>query len=265
MKKLDTIDDVLDVLDEIILISEQTNDTLGYFAVLYRRVTWKVKEGISTGFFDEAERMEKLDIIFAKRYIDAYYEYRNKGKVNNSWETAFTYSREYWAVVLQHLLIGMNAHINLDLGIAAARVSGDNDIEALQGDFYKINAILAGLVNEVQQNLSTIWFPLRKLLLKTGQMDNLLVDFSMEIARDGAWRFAQLLSTKKGIELEQCIATRDEAIAGKANLITNPGRIAGLGLKLIRLGERGSVSEKIKKLQYIDEDQAVEKTILTSK
>lgn len=262
MKELNTIDDVIKNLDEIIILSEETNDTMGYFAVLYRRVTWKVKEGIETGYFDDPERMEKLDIVFAKRYINAYNDYESFGKVSNSWEAAFLYSKEYWPLVIQHLLIGMNAHINLDLGIAAAEVSKEKNIEALREDFYRINKILASLVNEVQHNLTTIWSPLRRLLLKTGQLDNMLVDFSMEMARDGAWRFAQLLATTKETDLDECIATRDEAIAKKAGLITNPGIVPNLVLGVIRLGERGSVSEKIRKLKYVDEDPAVQQKLL---
>jgi hypothetical protein len=35
-------------------------------------VTKKVKNGIENNLFDDGPRMEKLDVIFAKRYIDAY-------------------------------------------------------------------------------------------------------------------------------------------------------------------------------------------------
>lgn len=250
MKDIKSIDDVLAVLDEIILDSEEKNDTLGYFAVLYRRVTWKVKEGIEVGYFDNSARMEKLDIVFAGRYIDAYYAYRSTGLITDSWDRAFVYSKEYWPIVLQHLLIGMNAHINLDLGIAAAKVSGKADIRDLRGNFYKINNILAALVNEVQHNLSTIWSPLKQILLKTGKYDDLLVDFSMEIARDGAWRFAELLSETEEHEIDSCIATRDTAIAQKAGLVTSHGLVARIILGIIRLRERGTVSDKIKKLKY---------------
>ena len=249
MKKLETINDVLAVLDDIIQENQKANDSLGYFAVLYRRVTIKVKEGIETGYFEDPERMERLDVIFAKRYIDAYYGYRDNREVTQSWDKAFKLSTKFWPVTLQHLLIGMNAHINLDLGIVAAEVCKDGNIEDLRNDFYKINEILSSLVNEVQSNLCTIWPPLRPLLLMSGRYDNLMVDFSMKVARDGAWNFATELSAKQQVEIPKCIEIRDAAVANVAEIITNNRLSIRILLGIIRLGEIGSVSEKIRKLR----------------
>ena len=123
-----TIDQVLDVLDKIIQQSEENNDPSGYFAALYRKVTEKVKQEIKNNYFDDGERMEKLDVEFANRYIDAYYGYKNNQTITQSWREAFEISTHYWPIVLQHLLLGMNAHINLDLGIAAAHISRNKNI-----------------------------------------------------------------------------------------------------------------------------------------
>jgi hypothetical protein len=67
-----SIDDVISALDKIVLTSKQNNDPAGYFAALYRKVTITLKEGIASGFFDDGSRMEQLDVVFAKRYLDAY-------------------------------------------------------------------------------------------------------------------------------------------------------------------------------------------------
>lgn len=249
MKKLETINDVITVLDNIILETQETNDSLGYFAVLYRRVTLKVKEGIETGYFEDAERMEHLDVIFAERYLEAYYKYRDNRSVTQSWDKAFKLSKNFWPVTLQHLLIGMNAHINLDLGIVAAEICKGRNIEDLRNDFYKINEILSSLVNEVQSNLCTIWPPLRPLLLMSGRYDNLMVDFSMRVARDGAWNFAKELAAKKQEEIPECIEIRDAAVANVAGIITNNRLSIRILLGIIRLGEIGTVSEKIMKLR----------------
>ena len=115
MKTATTIDEVIVILDTIISTSEKNQDPLGYFAVLYRKVTLKVKEGIAEGFFDDNPRMERFDVVFANRYIEAYMAYQNKEAITHSWERAFALSKKYWPIVLQHLLIGMNAHINLCL------------------------------------------------------------------------------------------------------------------------------------------------------
>ena len=118
-----TIDQVIQQLDDIVDWSLSHNSRLGYFAALYRKVTLKVKEGINTGFFEDGPRMERLDVIFADRYLEAFEQNQKKIPPTRSWQFAFETCKRWWPIVLQHLLLGMNAHINLDLGIAAARTS----------------------------------------------------------------------------------------------------------------------------------------------
>jgi len=248
--KIETIDQVIDVLGHIISDSEKQNEASGYFAALYQKVTIKVKEGIANNYFDDGPRMEKLDVIFALRYIDAYYAWKNNQPVTQSWQCAFDLSSLYQPIVFQHLLIGMNAHINLDLGIAAAEVSKDKDITNLQADFNKINEILSSLVVEVQSNLAEIWPTLKFLLKLSGKVDDFMVDFSMKLARNGAWKFATKMANCKIDEWDKQIEERDMKIAKKANLVSSPGLIASAIFLIIRLGERGSVAKKISRLKY---------------
>lgn len=245
MNTINTIDDVIKTLQNIIDECTENQSTLGYFAILYQKVTLKVKEGIDNNFFEDGSRMEKLDVIFAKRYIDAYYNFQQQKPVSTSWEKAFNIADDFWPIVLQHLLIGMNAHINLDLGIAAAEVSEGHPIENLKKDFDRINEILASLVMNVENNLSEIWPFLKKILKFTNKADDFLVDFSMQIAREGAWGFAVQLSKTLEIQKEETIKQRDEEVAEIASLITNPGFIASTIFKIIRLGERGTIRQKI--------------------
>ena len=68
----ETIDEVLQRLDEIIDQAIDQKSRLGYFPALYRKVTRRIKEGIQNDEFESSERMERLDIIFANRYLDAF-------------------------------------------------------------------------------------------------------------------------------------------------------------------------------------------------
>lgn len=249
--QINSINEVILLLDEIVSDSEKKNNPLGYFAALYRNVTNKVKEGIQNNFFEDGPRMEKLDIVFALRYLDAYYAWQKNEPVTKSWKIAFELSNDYWPIVLQHLLIGMNAHINLDLGIAAAEVSKNKNINELENDFNKINEILSSLVNEVQNDLAEMWPTLKKILLKTKNADDFLVDFSMKLARDGAWKFALTIAATPENEFGKLIEERDLKIAEKAALITNPGFLAGIVFKIIRIGERGNVAKRIRQLASV--------------
>ncbi len=249
LKQIKTIDEIIVLLEGIIQESEKNMDTMGYFAALYQKVTIQVKKGIASGYFDDGARMEQLDVAFAKRYLQAYDDYRNNRSVTESWKKAFDLSPDYWPIVLQHLLMGMNAHINLDLGIAAVEISRDKNLADLENDFNKINEILSLLVNEVQGDLSMVWPALKYIIKWTGEIDDYLVDFSMKLARKGAWKFAGQLSLIPENEVNSSIVDRDIKISNKVNLVLNPGLAAILALRLIRITERGSVSEKIQKLK----------------
>ena len=154
-----TITEVVQRLDAIIDAAIVKKSRAGYFAALYRKVTIEVKEALEAGKFDGKERMEKLDVIFANRYLDAYDAYGEGKPVSASWQVALDASKSRRPIVLQHLLLGMNAHINLDLGIAAGQTTAADQLPGLRNDFNRINAILASLVAGVKEELGQIWPP----------------------------------------------------------------------------------------------------------
>ncbi|GJM31829.1 MAG: hypothetical protein DHS20C18_08300 [Saprospiraceae bacterium] len=244
-----SIDEVISILESIINECIKNNDPLGFFAILYQKVTLKVKEGIENDFFENGPRMEQLDVVFANRYIAAYAAYQNNEVVTDSWKKAFKLKSNYWPIVLQHLLMGMNAHINLDLGIAAAEISRNNNIDDLETDFKKINDILSSLVNEIQNDLAAIWPTLLLILKKTKKVDDFLVDFSMELARDGAWKFAKSIANKPEHEWVELISIRDGKVAGNVRYIRSKALMLRIIFGIVRLGERGSVARKIEQMK----------------
>ena len=244
-----TIDEVILSLEEIIKKTKSDQNPMGYFAALYCKVTRKVKEGIIAGVFEDAARMERLDVIFANRYLDAYYQYNEHIKATSCWELTFKNSTEYHLIVLQHLLLGMNAHINLDLAIAAAQTSEGGNIDSLKNDFNKINEILGSLVKSVESELSQVWPTLKYILRATSKADTFLIDFSMELARDGAWCFAQELALLTKEQQLISIEKRDAIVTQKAKIVTNSGFIARLIFMIMRHYENGSVADKIEILR----------------
>ncbi|WP_372755965.1 DUF5995 family protein [Mariniflexile sp.] len=241
-----TIDEVIVLLEEIIQTSKIEESTLGYFAALYQRVTIAVKEKLYQNYFDDDVRMEQLDVIFANRYLVAYSNYKQGIKNTKSWDIAFKLAQNNELIVLQHLVLGMNAHINLDLGIAATQVSHSSEMTQLQSDFNKINELLASLVDEIKSDLSLVWRPLVWILKRVKKVDNFVINFSMGIARDGAWKFANELAfeTDKPNQ-DQVILLRDDKIAELAEQILCKGALEKFLFKIIRFTESGSVSKKI--------------------
>lgn len=84
-----TIDDILVQLESIIAESVHTNSRMGYFAALYYKVTAGVKAGIAKGQFENGPRMEKFDVLFASRYLNALTAWKNKQPLTASWQIAF--------------------------------------------------------------------------------------------------------------------------------------------------------------------------------
>ena len=150
------IDDVIAALDAIIQRAWDEQSRLGYFAALYRRVTRAVRDGIAKGQFSDGALMEKLDVVFASRYLDALATYQLLQGPSRCWKIAFDACTDETRIVLQHLLAGMNAHINLDLGVASAQVCPGDSIEGLKADFDTINTVLAAQVGAVEAEMSTI-------------------------------------------------------------------------------------------------------------
>ena len=255
IKQANTIDEVIQLLDEVIEKSKIEQSALGLFAALYREVTVKVKEGISDGSFQNGERMEKLDVIFANRYLKAYYQYQAKEKPSECWGFAFEQAEKFWPIVVQHLLLGINAHVNLDLGIASAQVSTIENIGDLKSDFDQINTILSNLVGSVEKCLIKIWPTLTTILELTGKIDNFFIDFSMETARDGAWKFANEFVVVPEDQREACIKLRDERITEIARLVSNPGYFVSAVFKFIRLFEKGTGAQKIIDMQIIEQQK----------
>ena len=92
----------------------------------------------------------------------------------------------------------MNAHINLDLAVAAARTSPGEDIHAMRRDFLLINDILAGVVLKVQDSVDAL-SPFMSLLDQVGgRADEWILDFSVRQSREEAWYNAVLLAGQKG-------------------------------------------------------------------
>jgi hypothetical protein len=112
-----TIDEVAEQLDAVVARARDGNSRLGYFPALYRKVTLSVKEGIREGFFEDGERMERLDVVFANRYLEAIAARESGGRATRAWEVS----------------------------IAAARTAPGAELPGLEEDFRRINEVLGRL------------------------------------------------------------------------------------------------------------------------
>ena len=188
--QIQNIQDVIDQLTQITEKCKASQNRAGYFATLYKRMTVAVRDGINANQFEDGGRMEKLDIIFAQRYLDAYSAYYAKQPCSHSWQLAFDCCTDNSLIVLQHLLLGINTHINLDLAIASAEVAPGDSIHALQNDFNRINSSISSLINDIQECLCEVWAPMRMLMKITDGKQMAVLNFSIDKAREASWASA---------------------------------------------------------------------------
>lgn len=258
--KATTIDEVITELENILENCTTNDNRAGYFAALYHKVTVRVKEGIINGEFEDGKRMEQLDVVFANRYLEAYNQYKNNKETTHSWATAFNAASKRRNLVIQHLLLGINAHINLDLGIAAVEVAKEQSLDTIQKDFIAINTIIASLTYEVMNDIARV-SPLLSLMgFHATNYNSILIQFSISNARDGAWRFAEELSSKTGSDYQNCIAERDKTINLLAEGLISAKGILRFTIWLIHLFEWKNPSKIITVLRmYVKKRFSVKK------
>ncbi len=225
MDRHESIDAVVAAMDLVIERSVETSDPRGWFAIVYRAVTARVRTGLSDGDFEDVDRMERFDVRFARYWLDAHSAWDRDEPVSLSWRCSFEAARRP-GLILQHLLLGMNAHINLDLGVAAAATCPGPEVVALRDDFERINDVLAELIDQMQLAIADV-SPVSRSLDTIGlRFDEALVSFSLEHARRRSWAFAEELAAARGHA--DLVAARDRVVAGYGSRLARSGGSAAL-------------------------------------
>jgi hypothetical protein len=244
-----TIDEVIAQLDQVIEDCIETRSRLGYFAALYRNVTVRVRDAIAAGEFEDGARMERLDVIFANRYLGELAKYWNGYTSTRSWGVAFHAAHRQRPIILQHLLLGMNAHINLDLAIAAIETSPGAQLPGLEQDFRYITLLLQNMIDRIQDRIEQVspWIGLIDRV--GGRTDEQICAFGIKAARDLAWRTAVRLAAATPHEFEQEIDEHDRVVAGLGLAIRSPGVLLNTALLGIRARETQPVAAVIRALK----------------
>lgn len=238
-----TYDHVVDGLDDVVDRCAAGGDRIGYFAAMYLAVTHTIRRRAADGRFVDAARMERFVAGFAGRYLAAERAWHGGDRCAESWRAAFHAAGRWRPVILQHLLLGMNAHINLDLGVTASELGAGGAIEAVRADFDAVNDVLSELVDGCQAALGTVspWLGLADRV--GGGGDETLIRFSLVAARRQAWSVAVRLSTLAGTERDRAIAAVDGSAARVARVVEHPGIPASAVLLAVRARERAEPAE----------------------
>ena len=122
------IDALIERMQALLEPLQAADDPRQYFHATYLRTTIAVAEAIRGGGFIDPEWAERWDVTFASLYLDALEVATSGGQPTRPWQIAFGAPRDLPA--LNHVLLGMNAHINFDLPQALVTVITDEEFDA---------------------------------------------------------------------------------------------------------------------------------------
>jgi hypothetical protein len=220
-----TIDEVLAAIESIIGWSIGASSRLSYFAALYKQITIAVRTAVADGAFQDGPRMERFDVAFASRYFAALNGFFHPGqfpKPTHAWQVPFDAAQRPEPIILQHMMAGVTAHIELDLGIVAQTIAPDEQLPTLHEDFNRINAVLAGQVNGVVEGINELSPVLADLYGVLADNEINLISDALKSFRNSAWNFAAILAAIPGLAQPPTILARDLQVAQQGALVFKP-------------------------------------------
>jgi hypothetical protein len=250
----ETVDDVLNNIDQVIEWAIKAESHIGYFAVLYRRTTLAIRDAVKAGEFEDGPRMEALDVAFARRYFNALNAYFYPGAGEGAtlpWAVAFLGDHDGKAIILQHLMAGLNAHITFDLGLAVYAVAADS-MQSLAADYYKVNKILFKQLPDVLKVIDTLSPEIRwTRWLVPGEIQ--VLDRSLAQLRKGAWHFAFHLATHRPSVTQRTVHQEAWAAAVGSWYLQPPARFTPFPALVRKIGkhECRDVASNLQALQDV--------------
>jgi len=141
----------------------EAGDARRFFHGTYLRTTEAVAAEIARGGFQDGEWLERWDIVFADLYLRALDADRDGGDVPAPWRVAFDTARDRPDLPpLQHVLFGINAHINYDLPQALIAVISPADFDnpellaSRSADHRRLDTVLSSRVGAEDAELSAV-------------------------------------------------------------------------------------------------------------
>jgi hypothetical protein len=227
-------------LDAAVVEARAGANRRGWFSALYRQTTRAVRDQTAAGAFDDPERMGRFVERFAARYTSPLQAHLAGRPVPRCWRVAFEAGNEH--LILQHLVLGINAHVNLDLAVVAAETCPGEEITSLHDDFMRINEILGALMPKVRSCIDS-FSPLLDVIDRLGgNEDDQILNFSIGVAREEAWSQALVLAgTDDPARRTQLIDSLDRNVSLLGRVVASPGGLLQIGVNLVAATESDDV------------------------
>ncbi len=196
----ESIDQVAESLTALEELFRSTKDNRGIFVVAYKAMTDKLvstvrdQETGETQTFENLAWIKKYLVIFADFYRKSLYGHIQGRAIPKVWQFAFEKAENNKGVIsLQHLMLGINAHIVHDLPLTLDRIGIDlastPQLKSMKTDHDKVNQVLAEATNQIQNKVTRFqasqgYSILEKII---GPLDEWVAKYYFEQQRERAW------------------------------------------------------------------------------
>jgi hypothetical protein len=228
-------------IDDIVAWSLHRRSRVGYFASLYWHVATTLARAAHAGGFTNPERIDQLNHAFFGRYLEAVGSFRRGEPTTEAWAVAFAATARDDLLIVQHLLLGANAHIDLDLAIGVAETVPAEELEGFRPDFMRMNGLLCSLIDGTCRDVTRAWPLLRVISRVAGREDDALLGFGLRAARRSAWDKAQRLAAAPASERPGMIAAMDAETAALGRDIADRKPLAEALVRIAALGQQRDV------------------------
>ena len=200
-------------------------DGVACFNGMYLQVTEAVRDELPA--FESPAFVERLDVLFAEFYFQAYQAAAAQAWVSKAWAPLFDRRDERGILALQFAIAGMNAHINNDLAHALVLTWSELDLEPERDspefrDYLKVNAILQAVEADIKGPLADDLIATVDTLL--GTTDDFLALWSIRRAREEAWKRARIMRGMPDSELDSLFGG---FVGFAGNLLLRPSVLLG--------------------------------------
>lgn len=181
---------------------EAAGDQRAVFLSCYGMMTYNVLKAIRQGKFHDSEWAGRLLQRFAEYYFNALEAYECEPASSPLvWRTVFDYAKfkEIWP--LQHLLFGVNAHINFDLVLSLVDVLqpeweklSQEQRDKRYADHCRVNLIIGQTIDAVQDQVLEPTMPALEWVDNLfGRADEWLISRLIAGWRERVWQDAVIL------------------------------------------------------------------------
>lgn len=199
---------------------EQTRDQRVIFLTCYAMMTQNMLTALARGEFADRVWVSALLHRFAEYYFEALDAYDRRADVPMVWRQAFETCTRPRVHVIQHLLLGVNAHINYDLVWVLVEMLRDEwphlsaeQARARYADHLHVNQVIYETLDRVQDEVVERYSRSMDIVDKVFlRADEWLLYRLIRVWREQVWHNAQTLMT---CDATQVSSVRD-AVSARA-------------------------------------------------